>query len=117
MISAAFFQIDICTNLLLVFTPCPSSNFISNMHWLPCLQKIYNQFTLHTFIPNCLGMSVKCIHSSLVRKCEAGKKSLRFSISENLQDEIHSEDSQQLHKSVMMEEVIEFLVPQKEQVS
>ncbi|KAM3855651.1 12S rRNA N(4)-cytidine methyltransferase METTL15 isoform 2-T3 [Vipera latastei] len=35
------------------------------MHWLPCLQKIYNQFTLHTFIPNCLGMSVKCIHSSL----------------------------------------------------
>ncbi|XP_015670872.1 probable methyltransferase-like protein 15 [Protobothrops mucrosquamatus] len=108
-------KIDICTNLLLVFTPCPSSNFVSNMHWLPCLQKIYNQFTLHTFIPNCLGMSVKCIHASLVSTCEAETKSLRFSISENLQDEIHSEDSQQLHKSVMMEEVIEFLVPQKEQ--
>lgn len=87
------------------------------MHWLPCLQKICNQFTLHTFIPNCLGISVKCIHSSLINTCEAEKKSLHFNISENLHDEIHSEDSQQLHKPVMVEEVIEFLAPQKEQVS
>ncbi|XP_063145613.1 12S rRNA N4-methylcytidine (m4C) methyltransferase [Candoia aspera] len=87
------------------------------MHWLPYLQKICNQFTLHTLIhssPNCLGMSVKYIHSSLASTCEAEEK-LHFSIDENLQDGINSEDSQQLHNPVMVEEVVEFLAPQKGQ--